>query len=313
MNAFGSFVDAYDLIFRMYMRAAGLLKESTQATTLYGAKLACQRRDFIQRRIAYFGLFEPNLTYFIAASLKPGDIFIDVGANIGYFTLLASKRVGPSGRVYAIEAAPSTYRLLRDNITLNGADNVRALNVAVAERECHARVHAVEDHNIGMNRVEYVESASNGSVPGRTLPAIVGADFARAKFIKVDVEGAEAAILPGIFDALVEADSEAVLVAEINEASSHLVALAQSKGFQVQAMPNNYSIGHLLVRSFLRRTREDEFFILLDTDAYISNQFDYVFSRPRATAEARAELSPRAETVQAIGSLTSHQAGSNPL
>lgn len=71
----------------------------------------------------------------MAERLKPGDVFVDVGANIGYFSLLASKLVGPGGRVVAIEASPEVFDLLRRNLELNKAHNVRAVNVAISDRE----------------------------------------------------------------------------------------------------------------------------------------------------------------------------------
>jgi FkbM family methyltransferase len=112
-------------------------------------------------------LFEPNLTYFISSVLKPGDVFIDVGANIGYFTMLAAKCVGASGKVYAIEASPSTYDLLIANLRLNEVKNVEAINMAVTDKECHVRIQSNDTRNIGANSVHVVASAAADSVVGR--------------------------------------------------------------------------------------------------------------------------------------------------
>jgi len=272
----------YEVLYRIYMKVQATFRPRVQATTVFGARVLCDKRDFIQRRIAFFGLFEPNLTYFTSHVLKPGDVFIDVGANIGYFSMLASKCVGEAGKVYAIEAAPSTHELLVRNLALNRMRNVQPVNMAVADRECRVRIRSVDSRNIGKSKVEFTSGDEGGGVIGRPLPAIVGSDFGRATLIKVDVEGAEGVVLPGILNALASRNSGAVLVSEINPENAHLLSLANGLGFKIKAMPNNYSISNLLIRSLLRRTGEDQFYVLRDTQSYISDQYDYVFFREGA-------------------------------
>jgi len=281
MNLFVRLVYLYDVFYRIYMRVVGIIQPETQATTLFGAKVRCLRTDFIQRRIAFFGLFEPNLTYFISRTLKPGDTFIDVGANIGYFTMLGSKRVGLDGKVYAIEAAPSTYDLLLHNLALNGMNNVQAFNLAATDKECQVRIKLVDRRNIGHNEVEVIAGSEANSITGRPLSAIVGADMEKAKLIKVDVEGAEGMILPGLLHDLQAADSDTIIVSEVSKDSAYLIDLAKERGFFVQALRNDYSIAHLLIRSMLRLTGEGQFFVLQDVDSYLGQKYDYVFSRRR--------------------------------
>lgn len=84
----------------------------------------CDTRDFIQRRVFYFNIYEPNLTYYILSRVRSGDHVVDVGANVGYMTLLLSSIVGEIGKVVAIEASPSTFSLLSRNLELNNTQNV---------------------------------------------------------------------------------------------------------------------------------------------------------------------------------------------
>lgn len=279
MKAFAWLISLYGLLYRIHMRIQSCFWAKTQVTTLFGAHVSCDKRDFIQRRIAFFGLFEPNLTYFISHLLKRGDVFIDVGAHIGYFSMLASKCVGPDGKVYAIEAAPGTCHLLAQNLTRNAMDNVEAINMAVADRECRVRIQSPDSRNIGMNRVQFCGEDDPDGVPAKPLPAIVGPDFARAALIKIDIEGAEAIVLPGILGALVSTNSGAILISEIRRENARLISLAHELGFRIKAIRNSYSIPHFLIRSVLRRTDEDQFFVLRDTESYLSNQYDYVFFR----------------------------------
>src|SRR5262249_10578177 len=86
------------------------------ATTVFGTRLAGNTIEILQQYVYYFGMWEPNLTRWIWERLRPGDTFIDVGANIGYFSLLAAKRVGATGRVVAIEASPKIFSALQCNL-----------------------------------------------------------------------------------------------------------------------------------------------------------------------------------------------------
>src|SRR5262249_45653444 len=106
------------------------------ARTKFGAVMTGQSKDFVQRYIYYFGVWEPNLTEFIRRRLAANPsrrTFVDVGANVGYFTLLAS-RLLPLGQVVAIEAFPSIYEELLRNIYLNNCSNIRAVPFAATER-----------------------------------------------------------------------------------------------------------------------------------------------------------------------------------
>jgi len=96
------------------------------ATTRFGTILAGNTLDHVQRSVFYFGEWEPNVSRYVADRLRPGDVFVDVGADIGYYSLLASTIVGPSGKVVAIEASPKVHGLLVDNLRRNGVDNVEA-------------------------------------------------------------------------------------------------------------------------------------------------------------------------------------------
>ncbi len=71
---------------------------------------------------------------FLKSAVEPGGVFLDVGANIGYYTLMMSRHVGETGRVVAIEADPDTFKRLKENIALNGRGNVTALQVGVADK-----------------------------------------------------------------------------------------------------------------------------------------------------------------------------------
>ena len=100
--------------------------------TFFGAVMECDLRDVIQRTIFSFGIYEPRVTGIISQRLKEGSVFVDIGANVGYHTLLASSLVGRAGSVFSIEASPVTFATLQRNLIRNHTTNVVAINKAVS-------------------------------------------------------------------------------------------------------------------------------------------------------------------------------------
>ncbi len=117
-------ITGLDFTMRLYMRFRSWITPIGIGVTSIGFKMHCDTRDFIQRRVFYFNIYEPNLTYYILSRVRSGDHVVDVGANVGYMTLLLSSIVGEIGKVVAIEASPSTFSLLSRNLELNNTQNV---------------------------------------------------------------------------------------------------------------------------------------------------------------------------------------------
>src|SRR3954466_14688534 len=120
-----------------------------RARTRYGAKLEVDASDIFGTYIAYFGIWEPNLTSWLEGRLRPGDVFVDVGANVGYFPLLASRLVGTEGRVVAVEPFPRTNAVLRRNVAASGVENVRVEDVAVWDSSAELELFGASDRIVG--------------------------------------------------------------------------------------------------------------------------------------------------------------------
>ena len=95
----------------------------------------------IHRQI-FMGCFARNMTRWARALLEAGGAFLDVGAHAGYFSLLASDRVGPAGRVFAVEPNPHTFATLQRHVTHNGVSNVHAVMCGLADRPGAMVLHA---------------------------------------------------------------------------------------------------------------------------------------------------------------------------
>ncbi len=147
-------------------------------------------------------VWEPLETAAFLAYAQEGMCVFDVGANIGYYTLLAARAVGPSGRVYAFEPEPHNFELLTRNVAENGFTNVRPVNAAVSNRAGVVRLH-LDDANFGAHSFDpgSVRNSSGRSVEAETVRLDDFADEARAfeagVLVKVDVQGAEGLVVEG--------------------------------------------------------------------------------------------------------------------
>lgn len=141
----------------------------------------------------WLGSYELAKQRAIAASLKPGDVFFDIGANVGFYSLLGSRLVGSSGRVFAFEPVPRNLVQLRHHLQMNSCSNVTVLDVAVGDRDGPA----LFDESGGSSMGHLAPSGSL-SIRTVTLDALVeSAQVPLPDVMKLDVEGAEAWVVSG--------------------------------------------------------------------------------------------------------------------
>lgn len=153
----------------------------------------------------WLGTHEPPVQKAILELAREGDTAYDIGAYIGFFTLLLSSRVGESGRVLACEPNPASYRRLVRNIRLNRVKNVQCLNLAAAETSGR-RLFRVEEDNTPLEGHLLAPGAISGPDPGLLIQVNTAAlddlVFERRlpapDFIKIDVEGSESRVLAGM-------------------------------------------------------------------------------------------------------------------
>jgi FkbM family methyltransferase len=187
------------------------------ATSVFASRFEGKLSNVVQRAVFHFGVFEPNLTAWIRAHLKPGDVFVDVGANVGYFSLLASRMVGKDGRVIALEPAPSTFAVLEHNILLNKAENVRAVRVAAYDRIATLPMYSVAgEEAAGGASLVHVVGPQEAEVSAAPLgDVLTSEELRRARLIKIDVEGAEESVVAGLLPLLDQLRDDAELVIEL--------------------------------------------------------------------------------------------------
>lgn len=234
-----------------------------EVATTFGARMNVDCADLLGGKICLFGQWEPAITRYLSAALGPGDTFIDIGANIGYYTLLAASLIGPRGKVHAVEASPSVFQSLQENIARNRcAASVVAHQAAVLDRAGPVTVYLAAAGNIGGTTVVETMAATThrreATVQGNTLAAIVPAAVIRAaRVIKIDVEGAEWPVVQGMRALLPTLAPTAEILLEVNAASvaaaggsvAELIAIFREAGFAAWRIANDYAIAEYTRKS----------------------------------------------------------------
>lgn len=275
--AFSRTIIFLDVIQRIYMRLLTLFSPVKDCHTVFGSVVRCSSRDFLQRRIRFFQIFEHNLTFYTMRNLRKGDVYVDIGANIGYYSLLASRCVGETGRVISIEADPITFAALKHNLNRNVCLNVEARNIAATAKRCKVRIQPVQIHNSGSNSIEV--GVDDGNIEGLPFGEIVGSDLSRVRFIKIDIEGSEGPVLNEILDLAAHLPSDLIIASEVSPASADFISRFVAAGFRVYAIQNVYTIDYYLIRSYLNKFDEDRCIHMVPVSDYDPNYTDYIFER----------------------------------
>lgn len=129
-------------------------------------------------------------------ALQPGDRMLDVGANTGYLSLLAARRVGQSGLVIAVEPSQREFQRLLANLRLNRASNVLPLNLAGGNQPGISRLTIEPDHT-GLNRIDHNGEESSAGQPSQVLP-LAALELSELALVKIDTEGFELFTLQGL-------------------------------------------------------------------------------------------------------------------
>ncbi|MET0626549.1 MAG: FkbM family methyltransferase [Pyrinomonadaceae bacterium] len=161
----------------------------------------CDLGDAIAREACFMGHYEPQETVVVRSLLGAGGCFVDVGANWGYFTLLAADLVGPAGRVVALEPHPSLFAALEENVGRNRLTRVTPLRVAAADRDGEMNLagfgRGVENSGVSRLTDEPDPSTPNFNVPTRLLETVLDEHgVGPVDLLKMDIEGGEGLVLP---------------------------------------------------------------------------------------------------------------------
>jgi FkbM family methyltransferase len=241
------------LAFRAYNKILSSCSwKAYNAKTYFGSLFACDINQCqIQKHIFYFGIWEPMVSHVTEQLLHQGDVYVDVGANIGYDTLLASNCVGESGKVVSIEASPRIYSLLAENVARNRASNIRLVNRAASDSRKTLAVYDGGRGELGMTTT--IEARGRGqlkecSVEALPIDEILSVnELSRVRLIKIDIEGAELPVLNHLVDTLSKYPDNCSLIVEASVQDDppgwgRLFLRLQEAGFVAYEIENRYDI-----------------------------------------------------------------------
>ena len=206
-----------------------------------------------------FGLYELDVARLIRQSLRPDDHFVDGGANIGYFTLLAAQCVGPGGRVDAFEPEPQNRAHLEANLARNGLSHrVHVHAAALSDRAGVAHIHLFRDagSNHGCASLFNPDDAitRSAAVPTLRLDDILRGTMPR--MIKLDVEGAEPLAIEGM-RGLLTTPTPPLVIVEYNKRTARLAGFEPRAWIdRLRTVQPDYALHAVTGR--LRRLKPDE-------------------------------------------------------
>jgi FkbM family methyltransferase len=176
---------------RLYVRQPRL----PVVATIRGSRMRLDPCEFVDRALLFYPQFwDPAEMKFLGERLQPGDVFLDIGAHLGFYSLAAARHVGHAGRVVAIEADPQTFDGLSFNIELNHIPNIEPVNVGVADRMQHLRLARPTGNRAGNSFL--LEGADGVDVVCRPLADIVRElGLTSIGGAKLDIEGYEFRVL----------------------------------------------------------------------------------------------------------------------
>jgi FkbM family methyltransferase len=203
---------------------------------------------------------EEETTLLFKKFVKPGDVVLDLGANIGYFTILAARLVGPSGRVFSFEPEPTNFRYLSKNIEINAFTNVLASQKAVSDKPGTTRLFicTYDSGHHTINQYEGIEAYRRGrsseersiEIELVSIDEFLAGKTDRVDIIKMDVEGAEALALAGMKQTLnrnpgikVFLEFFPLLMKKMNsDPEAYARSLLNDFGFAVYAIGHDYAM-----------------------------------------------------------------------
>lgn len=208
----------------------------------YGLYFKSHKRDGIGKDISYkYGVYAEdyvNRFFYNKLHLKPGGIMLDIGANIGWYSVLMAKEC--KLKVYSFEPHPFNFKMLIENLRNNNIENYAAFQEAVAETEGTMKLHVYKSYNMGRHSlVDHGKTGISHEVLTTSIDRfmhVVKMDNTPVELFKIDIEGFEMAALRGAEATLkrtryVFSEYSPAIMKSINESSDEYVDLMQSLGF----------------------------------------------------------------------------------
>ena len=241
---------AYSLLMNLFYGRSGLPRSINGQETI---RVLPSRRQVAEA-------YEPAVFDYLKRAIRPGAVVLDVGANVGVFTILLARWAGPVGHVYAFEPDPETLHPLQEHLALNGVrDRVTTLPIAVSDRtglailytEPHSTENTLCDQHPRLRAAQAVE------VPLTTIDTFCAEQTVTPTLIKVDIEGFEVHALRGARETMLR--HRPIVVVEVHPMNwpaigvngEEIVSLAAERGYRLLSLEGQTdplaALGHVLL------------------------------------------------------------------
>lgn len=191
----------YGIVFRIF-QPLNLFRDVTVISSYdKDLKMKLDLDEWIQQQIYFLGYFDPRGIRYIKNQLYEGEVFVDIGANVGAYSLVASRLVGKSGKVIAFEPASKTFLRHTKNIIMNGLTNIILERKAVLDKNTQIDIYISTRHNMGMSSIFHHASESGVTEKVETISLDEYAEkknISKISLVKIDIEGSEMLALRGM-------------------------------------------------------------------------------------------------------------------
>jgi FkbM family methyltransferase len=241
--------------------------------------IALIENDLISEKIKETGVWEPDVTNYLVKNIKPNETVIELGANIGYYTIMMAKLVSPGGRIYAYEANNEVYDLALLSLKMNDLLNiVNMKNIGILDKTGEAILHYTQPDNcspsktnIGRAHIVSTKRRNKGYLVKKIKVTSLDEDLPNLKnvdWLRMDIEGSE---LPAIYGAkrIIESSPNLKIVMEWapymlqNFGSvSDLIDLLHNYGFTFYTLKNNGDLGDIMSKAKLLKSKHTDLVLI---------------------------------------------------
>lgn len=171
-------------------------RRQTNVANVQGHIMCLDKSDSLS--LGVLGIYEPAVTRIFKENITNGCVVLDIGAHIGYYTLIAARLVGKEGHVFAFEPNPTNFGLLKKNVEINGYTNVTLVQKAISNKTGKAELYLNEVSSGGHSIFDPHDGSRTVEVDVTCLDDYFKDYGGTINFIKMDIEGAEALAIQGM-------------------------------------------------------------------------------------------------------------------
>lgn len=205
--------------FEWLLRRFNLLKERFVKKLSNGLLMELSANDHIEKYLFWYGSYEKKEVITMQTFLTADSVVVDIGANIGYYSLMAAKKA-PAGHIYSFEPVRNNLEKLERNISLNGVTVIHPIKAAISNISGSTTVYVSADDNSGMSGLRSAENFSGESEIVKCFAlddAVTEYNLPKIDLIKIDVEGSEVNVLQGMKNT--RSQQKPVLLIEVSAAT----------------------------------------------------------------------------------------------